>query len=68
MGINVGGNYGLSMTSHSLDLLNLLSTNDGILLPDFLSSFSFVVVGAVVGVRASVNTTEKVPTAAVEVS
>lgn len=56
---------GLSMSSVS-DLCNFFTNNDWVLFPDFLSSISFIVKGAIMDVRVSVNTTEHISTAAVK--
>lgn len=48
------------------DLCNFFADDDRVFFPDFLSSVSFIVKGAIMDIGVSVNATEYVSTAAVK--
>lgn len=52
--------------SHVSDLCNFFADDDRVFFPDFHSRIRFIVKGAIMDIRVSVNTTEYVSTAAVE--
>lgn len=65
---NQGGKKNPKVLSRSSDsdLCNFFTNNDWVFFPDFLSTVSFIVKGAIMDVRVSVNTTEHISTAAVK--